>query len=109
MGDQLLAGRSKDPVILHVHTVEWRHVHLFSRVIFLGRDAGPLIGSAEPVVVCLAKGVVHFGEHHFELPGHVVEIKKRDGIEHISEIAQMGQQENLSAGNLNSFSCRILF
>ncbi len=73
-------------------------------LVFAGRalDVG-----REPVVCGLAESVVDLGHDYLQLVIAVVTVKKRNGIEVVSQVAEMSEQENSPLGKDNAVLVRI--
>ncbi len=84
-------------------------MHPFFRRIAPRRSHFPFVLRRQPVVVTLAKRVIHFGHHLAQLSLRIVKIKKRNGIEDVSEITQVRQQENLAVGQRYIILSRVSF
>ncbi len=75
----------------------------FLRGIEFGHRILLLVRGVQPVVVALAKGIVDLGHHLPEISPSVVKIEKRNGIEHVSKVAEMGEKKDRSIRQGDAF------
>src|SRR5579863_10340245 len=105
--DKVLAGRRERPIVFVSEFQKRRNVEYLRKSVPLIFTGGALHRRSEPIVRGFSEGVVHLGHDHLQFVFPVVAVKKRNGIEVVSQVAEMSEQEYFPFGKNNAVFSRI--